>query len=315
MAELRFCVGFSKACKQAREGGGLPAYEGRALRGRCLRPFLPPDLVRLIDALVRRLEHEDTLLRMNGGVLGRTLCEAAFAGGLLDVRFLLARGADLEATTVFVNRVGAESRWTALTWAANAGHLAVCLSLLDAGTRELDKALYGASFNGHTPVVALLLDRGADINFDDGGALVGAALQGCLATVTLLLDRGADVHVQEDRALVLAASYGYLEVARLLLDRGANVHADDDFALIMASQNGRAEAVRLLLDRGADVHAQREMPLQMAVFGGHLETVRLLLDNGGDVLDRALLVARQRGHAAVEALLLERAAVEIEPEG
>ena len=91
MADVRFCVGFSKACKQAREGGGLPG--GRVTsRGRALRPFLPPDIFRLIDALVRRLEHEDTLLSMNGGNRGTTLCEAAFAGGVLDVRFLLAGG-------------------------------------------------------------------------------------------------------------------------------------------------------------------------------------------------------------------------------
>ena len=78
MADARFCVGFSSACKQAREGGGLPGCE-QELRSVTpdgiiltwpLRPFLPPDIVRLIDALVRRLEHEDTLLSMNGGDLG-----------------------------------------------------------------------------------------------------------------------------------------------------------------------------------------------------------------------------------------------------
>ena len=121
--DARFCVGFSKACKQAREGGGLPGYEGRVSRGRALRPFLPPDIVRLIDALVRRLEHEDVLLSMNGGDLGTTLCEAAAAGGLLDVRFLLARGADVEAWTVFVNTVAEEVEFTALDWSARHGHL------------------------------------------------------------------------------------------------------------------------------------------------------------------------------------------------
>ena len=135
MADVRFCVGFSKACKQAREGGGLPGSQlvmREVLADGCVvfvprRRWLPPDIIRLIDALVRRLEHEDTLLSMNGGDLGTTLCEAAAAGGILDVRFLLARGADVEATTVYVNEVGNEYAWSALVWAGSAGHLAVCV--------------------------------------------------------------------------------------------------------------------------------------------------------------------------------------------
>ena len=132
MADARFCVGFSKACKQAREGGGLPGYSGRVSRGRVLRPFLPPDIVRLIDALVRRLEHEDTLLSMNGYDLGTTLCEAAAAGGLRDVHFLLARGVNNESWTVFVRDDGEEFDWT-----RSCGHptLATCLCALRSWTR------------------------------------------------------------------------------------------------------------------------------------------------------------------------------------
>jgi ankyrin repeat protein len=293
MAESRFCVGFSSACKQAREGGGLPGSEPEfcclTADGRLvfypLRPFLPPDVVRLIDALVRQLEHEDMLLRMNGGELGRTLCEAARAGGLLDVRFLLARGADVETTTVNVVEDGDDEQLTSLEWAARLGHLAVCLSLLDAGAVERDWAILLASLKGHTPIVVLLLDRGADINFDDGGALVGAALQGCLATVTLLLDRGADVHTQEDRPLLKSAQCGRLETVRLLLDRGADLSVGDDKPLRSAASKGYLEVVRLLLDRGADVHAGNE---------------------------RALQKARRKGHTAVEALLIERGAREPE---
>ena len=145
MADTRLCVGFSSACKQAREGGGLPGYEGRVSRGRFLRPFLPPDLVRIIDALVRRLEHEDALLRMSGGDLGVTLCRAAHAGGLLDVRFLLARGADVEARTEFLDEHGIPQLLTSLSWSTSAGLLEVCIELLDAGASELDSALLRAA--------------------------------------------------------------------------------------------------------------------------------------------------------------------------
>jgi ankyrin repeat protein len=219
MAEARFCVGFSSACKQARAGGGLPAYEGRESRGRFLHPFLPPDIVRLIDALVRRLAHEDTLLCMNGGELGRTLCEAAAAGGLRDVRFLLARGADVEQTTAFVYERGIAYGWNALMWAAWFGHLAVSVALLDAGADERECALYAASFQGHTLIMALLLDRGVDIHSNDEEALAYAAQEDHLAAAMLLLDRGADIHAQEDRQLIMAAQKGHIEIVRLL--RGA----------------------------------------------------------------------------------------------
>ena len=285
MADVRFCVGFSKACKQAREGGGLAGYEGRASRGRALRPFLPPDIIRLIDALVRRLEHEDTLLAMNGGELGTTLCEAAAAGGILDVRFLLLRGADVEASTVFIDENGRRLEWTALLWAVRAGHAVVCAALLDANADERDPALSNAARYGHTPVVALLLDRGADIEDENGDVLIQSAEFGHLATTTLLLDRGADVHAQEDKALALAAQCGHLEIVRLLLDRGADIQSRNGQPLVNAALKGRLEMVRLLLDRGADIHADNEV---------------------------ALRGARQEGHAAVEALLLERGALEPE---
>ena len=321
MADARFCVGFSSACKQAREGGGLPGYEGRASRGRALRPFLPPDIVRLIDALVRRLEHEDTLLIMNGGVLGTTLCQAATAGGILDVRFLLARGADVEATTVHVNEEeedegNKEDWWTPLRWAVDGGHREVCLALLDGGaTESLSYSLYDASWNGYTPVAALLLDRGADIHSEEGHCLIASCQRGHLATATLLLDRGADVHAQEDRALRLAAQHGHLEVVRLLLDRGATVQAQDNNSLRMAAQFGHLEIAGLLLERGADIQSQNGRPLLNAVLADKLEMVRLLLDRGANVHaenEWALRNARLLGHAAIEALLLERGALEPE---
>jgi ankyrin repeat protein len=278
MAEMRFCVGFSSACKQARQGGGLPASEEED--SPVLRPFLPPDLVRLIDALVRRLKHEDTLLAMNGGELGRTLCEAAEAGGLLDVRFLLARGADVDARSVYVKRDGKELNWTALQWAARFGHLAVCSSLLDAGAARRDSALYTASFNGRSPVVALLLDRGANIHFRDGSALVGSAQKGHLATATLLLDRGADIHAQDGRPVVLSAQRGHSEMVRLLLDRGADRHIGNEQPLRIAAERGHLETVRLLLDRGADIHARNDYALRFARLGGHADIEALLLERG-----------------------------------
>ena len=316
MADVRFCVGFSSACKQAREGGGLPGYEGRTSRGRCLRPVLPPDIIRLIDALVRRLEHEETLLSMNRGDLGWTLCEAAAAGGLRDVRFLLARGADVETLTNNDDMEwGEDEEWTALRWSALEGHLEVCVALLDAGAVDLDQSLRYSSYAGHTPVVALLLDRGAAVDFDNDKPLIFASIGGHLATVTLLLDRGAHLHARDDRSLECAAFNGHFEVLRLLLDRGANINPVGNPAAVLrsAAQTGHLDITRFLLDQGADIHAEDDRALMACVEMDELEAVTLLLDRGANIHannEFALQSARQYGHAAIVALLLERGALE-----
>ena len=214
-------VGFSSASKVAREGGDLEVTVlGRTRSGP--RVFtLPWFFVRQVDALLerwRREEHEATLLTMYDGELGETLIDAARAGGLRDVTFLLARGADVDHGLGDV---------TALESAAEYGHLTVITVLLDAGGSEVDWALAFAAEHGHTACVALLLDRGADVHFTDDLCLRDAARAGFLETVRLLLDRGADLHTYNDEALRGARRWGHAAVVALLLERGANADAVD----------------------------------------------------------------------------------------
>ena len=180
-------VGFSSCSKMAREGGDLEvALSGRTRGGRGRVFTLPWFFVRQVDALLerwRREEHEATLLTMNDGEVGATLCDAAKAGGLRDVTFLLASGANVNYMDEAFNAMGR---------AAQHGHLAVVQVLLDAGALGLDGALNETVWNGHPPVAALLLDRGADVHFIDDWPLLRAARQGNLEMMRLLLNRGAD---------------------------------------------------------------------------------------------------------------------------
>ena len=206
-------VGFSSASKVAREGGDLEVTVQTALGPRTFT--LPWFFVRQVDALLerwRREEHEATLLTMNDGVLGATLCEAARAGGLRDSTFLLARGANIEHE---------HEEWTALLWSAHDGRLAVATLLLDSGAAELDSALLFSSGRGHTHVAALLLDRGADLHILTDAPLRDAARNGHLETARLLLDRGADVHVWNECALQNARRNGHEAIVALLFERGA----------------------------------------------------------------------------------------------
>ncbi|EDU43191.1 ankyrin repeat domain containing protein [Pyrenophora tritici-repentis Pt-1C-BFP] len=126
-------------------------------------------------------------------------------------------------------------------------------------------ALQAASERGHTEIVKLLLDKGADVNAQGGlhgNALQAASERGHAEVVKLLLDNGADVNAQGGdygNALQAASERGHKEVVELLLDNGADVNAqggDYRNALQAASEGGHTEVVELLLDKGADVNAQ-----------------------------------------------------------
>jgi len=156
MADARqLSCGLRGSCKSARQGLGIPASEPDAIG--TPRPYLPPDIVRFIDAIMRTAERAEMLRAMTGGDLGMTLLDAARAGGLLDVRFLLAAGAD----------AGAVNGW-ALYAACMCGHLAVAEALLNAGGTltplHCNEALLRAAYHGRTACCELMLDHGADIH-------------------------------------------------------------------------------------------------------------------------------------------------------
>jgi len=151
--QRQLSCGLRGSCKSARRGLGFPASKPDATG--TPRPYLPQVIVRLIDEPLRAAERAKILRAMNGGALDRTLQDAARAGGLLDVRFLLAAGAG------FLNS------W-ALDCACMGGHLTVAEALLDAGSTltpvHRNEALHFAVSCGRTACCELLLDRGADIN-------------------------------------------------------------------------------------------------------------------------------------------------------
>mmetsp|Transcript_14636 Transcript_14636/g.17312 ORF Transcript_14636/g.17312 Transcript_14636/m.17312 type:complete len:604 (+) Transcript_14636:50-1861(+) len=94
--------------------------------------------------------------------------------------------------------------------------------------------LHRAAEHGHTKVISLLLDRGANIHAKNSWGstpLHPAAWNGQTETVTLLLDRGADIQAMNKWGITplhIAAYSGQTTTLTLLLDRGADNKAKDD---------------------------------------------------------------------------------------
>ena len=128
--------------------------------------------------------------------------------------------------------------------------------------------LVSAAQHGHSQVLHLLLDRGADINAQDNTgqtALQWASSLGYIEIVQKLLDRGADINAQDNQgrtALQETSFSGDIEIVQILLDRGADINAQDNqgrTALQRASLDDQKDIVKLLLNRGADQKSQDKL--------------------------------------------------------
>lgn len=151
--------------------------------------------------------------------IGTGLMIGAWLGDLEMMKLFLARGADVNKE----NNVGEQ----ALLHAAWRGNLAAVDFLLASGARVNNaqmrwSALHYAAFAGHRAVVARLLERGADLNArstNGSTPLMMAVYEGHEQVVRDLVAHGADRTLKNDRgdgALEWAFKFRRLGIARLV---------------------------------------------------------------------------------------------------
>ena len=215
------------------------------------------------------------------------------------------------------------------------GHYDVGLLLLKHGARADPTnesngiPLIAAAGRGHSRLVRLLLENGADVNraqaHDDGldtfTALMVACKEGHLDTTELLIDYKADINLVAKKgmtALAYACVRGHLSIVKLLFKNGA---ADNVNKLIaLACRNANLSLLTFLIelrDKMAVPEQNEFLPLLAAsAHGGQLQVVQYLLDNGAPVNQAqdsdgatALMFACQKGYTEVARLLLKHGAL------
>jgi hypothetical protein len=180
-------------------------------------------------------------------------------------------------------------------------------------------ALLWAVYSGQT-VVRDFLRSGLELD------LAEAAAVGDVARLRELLGSGRAMATERANGrsadgwplLHLAAAFADRETVMTLLDAGADVDQISETPMRNRALHASlalakdAEVARLLIERGADVNAVQTAgyrPLHQAAVAGREDLVRLLLDAGADKKARCdrgktpAEYARERGHAAVAALL------------
>ncbi|KAF5244289.1 hypothetical protein FANTH_7799 [Fusarium anthophilum] len=272
------------------------------------------------------------------------LSYAAEQGHKSVIELLIDNGADKDSRGT--GEYEHEGR-TPLSFAAEKGHEAAARTLINreaclhlACSTKFEPGWTPLSYAtrcGHKAVVALLLESGAELEYDNSWrtALSHAAEKGHKDIAILLLQRGADPDLRmtcsEDfgrTALSFAAQNGHQDIVQLLLNAGTNNLDSTDGSgispLSYASNGGHETIVSLLLEQGANSNPQpqpikgylsfffQDTPLSCAASNGHDAVVNLLLEKGANVdsgRERTpLSFAAEKGHESTVQLLLKSGA-------
>ena len=168
----------------------------------------------------------------------------------------------------------------ALQSASPATSREACALLIDAGAEINNGYRYGrpltrAVHAGNQDLVAFLLDKGADVNYQEGDGLqYSSALRAAItcnngAMITFLAQRGADINA------VQKVPYRRLGYAIIY-----------PTAIHQASAGRSAAVINLLINLGADfASSQRKFgtPLMLAIYRGCLATAEILIKRGANI--------------------------------
>jgi ankyrin repeat protein len=153
-------------------------------------------------------------------------------------------------------------------------------------------ALMAATLNGSVEQMKLLIDHGANVNYQSGDSTTALWLAVPDRDKTkLLLDHGADPNHTIDGYGVLvkvAGIPGTLDLFRLLIDKGADLKkmTSDNYLMYNAAASGDTAILGFLIRSGFNVNDSvsfGDYPINNAEAFRSFATLKMLVDNGANV--------------------------------
>jgi uncharacterized protein len=201
-----------------------------------------------------------------------------------------------EDTTSTVSEAKAKAEFDRLSIAAQAGDIELFHALVTAENQQHCKKsdpplLMSAVMAGRADVVRALIAAGADVNakvemFFTFDALETAVDKGYTEIAQLLLDAGADPNWNNQNPglcpIRKACEKGHTDIVRLLINAGAAVKFETSFRLLVdaAEKSSQPEIIQLLIDAGCNVNTrnyQSETPLTAACRRARVDIVQTLI--------------------------------------
>ncbi len=184
------------------------------------------DIVRLLIENGAGVDAKDTSM---GGMTA--LMYASFSGRTDIARLLIEKGADVNAKADKYEQSDQLDQTLAKLKKSGDPKITRLVKSLEKTVNGIQRfnrtALMSASNKGHTDIVRLLIEKGANINAKDDRygrtALMSASYKGHADTIRILLNKGADVNVKDKNgktALEHASSNGHTDIVSLLKEKG-----------------------------------------------------------------------------------------------
>jgi ankyrin repeat protein len=153
-------------------------------------------------------------------------------------------------------------------------------------------ALMAAALNGSVDQMKLLIERGANVNFQDASGVTALWLAvPDRDKIMLLLEHAADINHQINGYSILAklaAMPGSIDLFHLLVDKGADLKkgGPKNFLLYNAASSGDTAILGYLIRSGFNVNdstAFGDYPIDNALLFRSFTALKMLVENGANV--------------------------------